>query len=198
MKKEINPRVFVLAAFILAAGLFRLANSGGLFPTFLNLTPLGAMAIFGGCYYQDKWKAYLVPLLTLWLTDIVINRFLVFNEWAFFYDGFIWVYASFALMVLIGQSIKKVSIRSVAFASIASAFVHWLVSDIGVWLGGGVNILTGLPFTKDLNGLIDCYYLALPYLKKMLVGNLVFGTILFGSFEFMQLKFPVLKMHLSE
>lgn len=197
MKKQINPRPFILAAFILAAGMFRLANSGGLFPAFLNLTPLGAMAMFGGCYYQDKWKAYLVPLLTLWFTDIIINRFFIFNEWVFFYDGFVWVYSSFALMVLIGQYIKKVSIKSVVLSSLACALVHWLVSDIGVWLGG-VNISTGQPFTRDLKGLMDCYHHALPYLQKVLIGNLVFGAILFGGFEFMHVKFPFLKLHLNE
>lgn len=198
MKKQINPRPFVLAAFILAAGMFRLANTGGLLPAFLNLTPLGAMAMFGGCYYQDKWKAYLVPLLTLWLTDILINRFFIFNEWVFFYDGFVWVYGSFALMVLIGQYIKKVSIKSVVVSAIASALVHWLVSDMGVWLGGGTDITTGLPFTHDWHGLMMCYYLALPYLQKVLIGNLVFGALLFGSFEFVQLKFPFLKLQVSE
>ncbi len=198
MKQQINPRPFILAAFILAAGMFRLANSGGFLPTFFNLTPLGAMAMFGGCYYQDKWKAYLVPLLTLWLTDIIINRFLVFNEWVFFYDGFSWVYASFALMVLIGQYIKKVSIKSVVLSATACAFVHWLVSDMGVWIGGGTDITTGLPFTRDWHGLMMCYYLALPYLQKVLIGNLVFGALLFGSFEFVQLKFPFLKLQVSE
>jgi hypothetical protein len=198
MKKQIDPRPFVLAAFILAAGMFRLANSGGLFPAFLNLTPLGAMAMFGGCYYRDKWKAYFVPLLTLWLTDIFINRFFVFNKWVFFYDGFAWVYVSFAFMVLVGQYIKKVSIKSVVVAAFVGAIFHWLVSDIGVWLGGGTDITTGLPFTRDLNGLMMCYYLALPYLQKVLIGNLVFGALLFGSFEFVQLKFPILKLQLSE
>lgn len=198
MKKQIIPRPFVLAAFILAAGLFRLANSGGLLPLFLNLTPLGAMAMFGGCYYQDKWKAYLVPLLTLWLTDIIINRFLVFNEWVFFYDGFAWVYASFALMVLIGQYIKNVSIKSVVISATACALIHWFVSDMGVWIGGGTDITTGLPFTRDWHGLLMCYYLAIPYLQKVLLGNLVFGALLFGSFEFVQIKFPILKLQLSE
>ncbi len=198
MKQQINPRPFILAAFIMAAGMFRLTNSGGFLPTLFNLTPLGAMAMFGGCYYQDKWKAYLVPLLTLWLTDIFINRFLVFNEWVFFYDGFAWVYASFALMVSIGQYIKNVSIKSVVISATACALIHWLVSDMGVWLGGGTDITTGLPFTRDWHGLMMCYYLALPYLQKVLLGNLVFGALLFGSFEFVQLKFPILRLHLSE
>ena len=121
MKQQINPRPFVLAAIILAAGLFRLLTASGTLTPLSNFTPLGAMALFGGCYYQNKWKAYLMPLLTLWLTDIILNRFLFFHEWVFFYSGFAWVYASFALMVLIGHYIKRVSVKSVLISAIAGA-----------------------------------------------------------------------------
>lgn len=194
MKQKINPRPFVLASFILAAGMFRLLTSSGTTITPLsNFTPLGAMALFGGCYYSDKWKAYLLPLLTLWLTDIVLNRVFFFHQWVFFYNGFVWTYASFALMVLIGQYIKRVSVKSVVLAAIAGAVAHWLVSDIGVWLDGGTNITTGLPFTRDWSGFMACLYLALPFMKNMFLGNLIFGAAFFGLFEFLQRRFPVLQ-----
>jgi hypothetical protein len=194
MKQTINPRPFVLAGLILAAGIFRLLTASNTLTSLSNFTPLGAMALFGGCYYQDKWKAYLTPLLTLWLTDIILNRYLFFHKWVFFYDGFAWVYGSFALMVLIGHYIKKVSIRSVVLSAIAGALVHWIFTDFGVWLGGGTDITTGLPYTRDWHGFMMCYYLALPFMKNLLIGNLIFGAVLFGSFEFMQRKFPALQL----
>lgn len=193
MKSKINPRPVVLAALILLAGLYRLAMASGTLSPLANFTPLGAMALFGGCYYQDKWKAYLVPLITLWLTDIILNRFIFFHEWVFFYDGFFWVYASFALMVLIGHYIKRVSVRNIVIAAIAGALIHWIVSDFGVWLGGGTDITTGLPYTRDWQGFWKCLYLALPFMRNLLFGNLVFGALLFGCFELMQRRFPVLQ-----
>ncbi len=196
MKQQINPRPFVLAAIILAAGLFRLLTASGTLTSLTNFTPLGAMALFGGCYYQDKWKAYLMPLLTLWLTDIILNRFLFFHEWVFFYSGFAWVYASFALMVLIGHYIKRVSVKSVLISAIAGAVVHWLVSDLGVWLGGGTDITTGLPYTRDWHGILMCFYLAIPFMKNLLIGNLVFSAIFFGVFELLQKRFPVLQLQI--
>lgn len=194
MKQEINPRPFVLAFIILIAGIFRLVTAAHEEITvFSNFTPLGAMALFGGCYYKDRWKAYLVPLTTLWLTDIVLNRLFYFHEWVFFYNGFAWVYASFALMVLIGNAIKKVSVKSFLLSAVAAAVVHWLVSDFGFWMADGIDITTGKRFTQDWKGLSMCYVLALPYMKNMLIGNLVFGTIFFGAFELLQRKFPVLQ-----
>ncbi|HLT08903.1 MAG TPA: DUF6580 family putative transport protein [Cyclobacteriaceae bacterium] len=195
MVSKINPRPVLLAGMILLAGCYRLFIASGVLPPLPNFTPLGAMALFGGCYYQDKWKAYLVPLLSLWLTDILLNRFFYFGEWVFFYDGFAWVYISFALMVLIGGLlIKKVLASSVLLAGVAGALVHWIVSDFGVWLGGGIDITTGLPFTRDFMGYLKCLYLALPFMKNLLLGNLVFGAVLFGSFELMQRRYPKLQL----
>lgn len=194
MKTKINPRPIVLAAMILAAGIYRFAMAGGTLPPLANFTPLGAIALFGGCYYLDKWTAYFVPLLTLWLTDIFLNRFIFFHDWVFFYDGFVWVYGSFALMTLIGAQIKKVSIKSVLFAGVAGAFVHWIVSDFGVWLAGGSDVTTGLPFTRDWQGYGRCLYVAIPFARNLLIGNLVFGAVLFGSFELMQRRFPILRL----
>ena len=194
MKSEINPRPLVLAAIILTAGIIRLLATNAALTPINNLTPLGAMALFGGCYYKDKWKAYLVPLTTLWITDIIVNRYLFFNKWTIFYDDFAWVYASFALMVFTGHFIREVSIKSVTISAVAGALVHWLVSDFGVWLGGGMDITTGLPYSNSAGGLIKCYYLALPYLQNMVIGNLLFGAVLFGGFEFLQKRFPVLRI----
>lgn len=197
MTTKINPRPVVLAALVLLAGICRLLIDGGTLSPLSNFTPLGAMALFGGCYYRDRWKGYLLPLITLLLTDMLLNRFVFFHAWVFFYDGFVWVYGSFALMVLIGGFIKKVSIKSVVFTSVAGALIHWIVSDFGVWLGGGTDITTGLPFTRDWAGYWRCLYVAIPFMKNLLIGNLVFGALLFGSFELIQRKFPILHLQTS-
>jgi hypothetical protein len=194
MKKEINPRAVVLAAFILAAGMYRILLGSGGFSPLANFTPLGAMALFGGCYYQDKMKAYVVPMLTLWLSDILLNRYIYFDHWVFFYDGAIWVYGSFALMVLLGSFMKNVSVKRVLLVSVGGALLHWIVSDFGVWLGGGTDITTGLPFTRDVQGYLKCLYVALPFMRNFLIGNILYGTILFGGFELLQRRYPRLQL----
>lgn len=195
MKQQVNPRPWVLASIILTAGMFRLITAAHTEITvFSNFTPLGAMALFGGCYYKDRWKAYLVPLITLWLTDIILDKLFYFHTWVFFYDGFAWVYASFVLMVMIGNSFRRVSIKSLILSSVAAALIHWLVSDFGFWIGDGIDTATGKRFTQDWHGLYRCYFLALPYMKNLLLGNLIFGAIFFGGFEFLQKRFPILQL----
>jgi hypothetical protein len=193
MKKLINPRTGVLAAMILLAGIWRLMVTAPVLGPLSNFTPIGAMALFGGCYYKSKWKALLIPLITLWLSDVVIDSLVYYHSLTWFYQGFIWVYAAFALMVLIGMFIKKVSVKSIIIAGIVATFAHWIITDLGVWFGHGLDITTGKPYTFDLAGLWKCLLLAIPFEKNMLLGNFVFGAAMFGGFEWAQRKFPALR-----
>lgn len=186
MKTLINPRTNVLVAMILSAGIWRLCISSGHSPL-TNFTPIGAMALFGGCYFENRWKAFLVPLLTLWLSDLLLSYFVYYHEWRWFYDGFAFTYGSFALMVVMGRFIKKVNIRNVILTAVSSALLHWIITDFGVWLDGRM-------YPMNSGGLVACYVAALPYLQNMLIGNLVFGAIMFGAFELAQRKFPVLSL----
>ncbi len=184
MKSIFNPRTGVLAAMILMAGAWRLIFLGNNLPM-ANFTPIGAMALFGGCYFSDKWKAILLPLVTLWLTDVILNSFVYSHQLTFFYSGFYWNYGIFALIAVMGTFIRKVSVKNVLVGSISAALLFWLISDFGVWLGGTM-------YPKNVAGIIECYAAAIPFLRNMLISNLVFSAIMFGSFELIKFKFPKL------
>ena len=189
---KIDARFIVLLVFILLAGTVRLFNSFNHNPI-SNFTPLGAMALFGGSQFVSRWKAFAMPLLTLWLSDIVLNRFLYFHDWVFFYDGFLWVYGIFAAIVLCGKYfINRISIKNVLAAAIVASLGHWLITDFGVWLGGGTNPATGLPYPKTLMGYWECLVMALPFLKDFFLGTICYSAILFGSYALAQQRFPVL------
>ena len=183
MKTIIKTRTGVIVAMILFASAWRLIFASNHTPLH-DFTPIGAMALFGGCYFSDKWKAYLVPLLTLWLTDLVLN-YIYMHQFVLFYDGFAWTYGAFALMVLVGTFIKKVNIRNVVLAGIVTALLHYVITDFGTWLDGRMYPLTWQGFTA-------CYIAALPYLQRMLAANLMFGGLMFGAFEWAQKKYTVL------
>ncbi|MBL7849503.1 MAG: hypothetical protein JNN04_01285 [Cyclobacteriaceae bacterium] len=191
---NINPRTTVLVSMILLAAAFRLVQSSPVFSILSNLTPFGAMALFGGYYFRDKWKAMLVPVIALWLSDIFLNRFYYKTEWVFFYSGQLWVYGVFAATVLLGMMIGRPSFLRVTGFGVGAALLHWLVTDFGVWIGGATDITTGLPFTKDWNGFVKCLTLAIPFLRNMILGNLVFCGVMFGAFEWAQRKYPALKV----
>lgn len=181
---KINLRNWVLVFIIIAAAATRFIFLGE--QTFLsNFTPIGAIALFGGTYFTDKYKAYLVPLLTLFISDIFVT-YTYTGQWTLFYSGFFWVYASFAFMVFIGSQIKKVNAGSVLLGALASVLVHWLFTDIQPWLAGTL-------YSKGIVGYFESLTAAIPFERNLLLGNLVYGAILYGGFEFAQARFAVLK-----
>ena len=171
--QKINFRTVVLILMIVGAAAVRLISFK--YPLILsNFTPVGAIALFGGTYFHDKWKAYLVVLLTLFTSDILIN-YLYTSKLVLWYNGSLWVYLVFAIMVFIGSFIKKVNIINVGLASLAAICVHWLIIDLP-WLYGTF-------YTHDLAGYAKSLLAAIPFERNMVFGDVVFGAILFGGFE---------------
>lgn len=194
MKTKINPRFTVLLSIIIVAGGTRFFSVAGHSPL-INFTPIGAMALFGGSYFNQKWKAFLLPLLTLFISDIIIQTLFYHGQFGIMYNGWLFVYGSFALMVLIGKSvIKKVSIKSILLGGVVASLIHWTVSNFGFWFVGGLDVTTGLPYTFDMNGLLKSYTLALPYMKNFFLGTVFYSAIMFGIFELAQKRFPVLSL----
>ena len=193
MKRHIKIRSVILVAIILLMGIWRVLNNGGQLTPLANFTPIGALALFGGTYFLQKIRAYLFPLLMLLVSDVVMMQ-TYFDEYrsGLLYDGWYWTYAAFAVMVWLGTLMHRVNLKNVLLASVGAALVHYMVTDFGVWLGGGLDLTTGKPFTRDWQGFINCYLLALPYLKNMLLSTLLYSALLFGSFEWACRSFPAL------
>ena len=181
--QKINTRNTVLILMIVLAAAFRLLSYK--YPYVLsNFTPVGAIALFGGAYFTDKWKAYLVPLLTLFLSDIALN-YLYTSKLVLFYSGSFWVYLCFAVMVFIGSLIKKATAVSVLLAAIVSVAIHWLIMDLP-WLYGNL-------YPHTLAGYGQSLIAAIPFEKNMIFGDVLFGLILFGGFELAKSKYSALR-----
>jgi hypothetical protein len=194
MKTKFNPRFVVLLLLIVGAASTRFFSVDGHSPL-INFTPIGAMALFGGAYFTQKWKSFLFPLLTLFISDIIILSLFYHGQFGLMYKGWFFVYGVFALIVFLGRwLLQNINIKNVLIAGITASLAHWLIADFGVWLCGGLDITTGLPYTLDISGLLKCYYLALPYLKDFFLGTVIYSAIMFGIFEFAQRRFPVLSV----
>lgn len=182
--QKINTRTLVLILMIVLAAAFRLI-SYKYQSTLSNFTPVGAIALFGGAYFADKWKAYVVVLLTLVASDLIIN-YLYFSQIELFTSS-IWMYLCFAIMIFIGTLIKKVNVVNVSLASFAGILVHWLIMDLP-WLHFGLKL-----YPNTLAGYAQSLVAAIPFEKNMVLGDLLFCTILFGGFELATRKYTVLR-----
>ena len=182
--QKINTRNTVLILMIVAAVAMRFVTYK--YQVLSNFTPVGAVALFGGAYFTDKWKAYLVPLLTLFVSDVVIN-YLYTSKLELFYDGAVWTYVCFAIFVFIGSFIKKATLVNVSLASLVSVIVHWLLIDL-TWLYSSLTL-----YPRTLAGYGQALVAAIPFEKNMLLGDALFCTLLFGGFELAKSKYAALR-----
>lgn len=176
---KFNPRTVLLLVFISAIAAVRvIINFDTQISPLANFSPVGAMALFGGAYFNKRWKAFSFPLLMLFLSDFILQQ-TVFKAYGngILYGGWYWVYGAFALMTIAGRwLLKKITIKNFILSVFVCVFIHWTVTDIGVWHGSRI-------FSQDLEGYVNCLVVAIPYELRFLTGTLVYGIILFGLFD---------------
>ncbi|MDF3077619.1 MAG: hypothetical protein K0S09_1508 [Sphingobacteriaceae bacterium] len=166
-----SPRFLTLTLLVLAAACTRALPL--LIPHVWNFTAIGALAVFAGSQFKNRYAAMIMPLAAMALSDLFLGH------------GFIkTVYAGFIVMVLCGMFIRnKVSVTNVGFASIAGALAFFLITNFAL-------LYSEAQYPHTLGGVITSYVMALPFLRNMLIGDVVYGAILFGSFYYLQKRYP--------
>jgi hypothetical protein len=148
-----------------------------LLPHPANVTPIAALALFGGASFSDRRLAFIAPLTALLLSDLLLGL----------YRGMEYQYASFALTVCLGLMLRnRQTVLTVAGAGVASALIFFVISDLGVWL-------TSPLYAKTVSGLMACYVAAIPFLRNMVLGDLFYTALLFGGFVALERAFPALR-----
>lgn len=179
-----NKRFLIISGIIVAAALSRLI------PHPMNFAPIGAMSLFGAAYFTDKKFAFILPLLAMFVSDLLVNNILYaayFQGFTLFTPGFVWTYGSIAAIVLAGIFLlKKISLGRVIGASLTGSVLFFIISNFGVWLSDP-------DYPINMAGLLLCYDMALPFFKNTLIGDLVYVAITFGAFEFAKSYVPALK-----
>jgi len=160
MNSLINKKQLVIILFIAVAAIFRLL------PHLPNATPIAAMALFSGVYFTNKKYAFIIPLLAMFLSDL----FLGFSMITLF------VYVAFILVGYIGIASKKMNIKTILISSLS----FFIITNFGVWLIG---------YPKTLNGLMECYTLAIPFFRNSLIGDFFFAGVMYFGFEFVSKKY---------
>jgi hypothetical protein len=155
-----------------------------------GFAPQMAMALFGGAVIKDKKLAFILPLLSLFLSDVIYEILYInnFTEIKGFYTGQIGMYIIFAGITLFGMLMKKISVLNVLAFSLSGGVLFFLASNFSVWLTTG-----GLQRPKTFTGLIQCYGDALAFYRdyglvkgfagNQLLGDLFFSAILFGGYS---------------
>jgi hypothetical protein len=130
-KKKIYLRFSVISSIILFAAISRLI------PHPSNFAPIGGMALFGAAYYNKKYWALIIPVLSMWLSDLIVNNVVYgqyFDHFVWFYQGCYWTYSAFVLITLVGFFIlKQIKVQNIIVAALSASLIFYLVSNFGVW-----------------------------------------------------------------
>jgi hypothetical protein len=166
-----NSRILVLLSAIVAAAALRLV------PHPPNFTPIGAMALFSGAYLGRRWVAFAAPLGALLLSDLVLG----------FYHGQITVYASVALIVMLGMAaLQRRSALRIGVSAIASSILFFVITNFGMWLFSGF-------YPRTMAGLEACYVAAIPFFQNTVAGDLFYSGLQVGGLALLERAHPALR-----
>ncbi|MFN2457818.1 MAG: DUF6580 family putative transport protein [Chitinophagaceae bacterium] len=170
-----NKSLFILlGVLILVASLYRVWDDRP-----LGFAPQIAMAIFAGAVIKDKRWAFILPLLSMFLSDILYQLLYLsgLSEIPGFYEGQVLNYILFGSLVSLGFLIKRINWLNVVAVSVLAPTVYFLISNFSVWIGGG-----GYFRPKTWEGLMMSFNDGLPFYRNSLIATLIFSAILFGSY----------------
>lgn len=83
-----NTKIQIKPAFILVV--IVLAAFSRILPHPSNFSPLAAISLVGGLFFSQKYWAIIVPILSVWISDLFINNVIysqIYPEFTWFYDG---------------------------------------------------------------------------------------------------------------
>lgn len=149
-----------------------------------NVSPIGAMCLFGGALIGFNLKTIIACFSSLYLSDLLLNNTVlrVFYPdhtglvlWA---DYMSWTYLGFAVMILLGSrlSISSKLFKVVGMGVIAS-IAFFILTNFGTWT-------TEILYPKTLAGLGLCFQAAIPFYWSSLISTVVFSLILFTAARF--------------
>jgi len=149
--------------FYLALILVLLACISRLIPHPPNFTPISAIAIFSGAMIADKKLAFLIPFTIVFFTDLIIGM-----------HNYIWaVYLSFAINTFLGILISKnLKFLSIFIVGVFGSLQFYIITNFAVWLNSGI-------YNYSLEGLLECYTLAIPFYQNSILGDIFYITMLF-------------------
>ena len=179
-KNNFIKKLLLVTALIAIAAFMRLV------PHWPNLTPVAAIALFGGATLNKKWLAILIPVSIMLISDLFIG----------FHDYVAAVYLSFIIAVFMGFSLSKnKKFHRIALTSIASSILFFIITNFAVWYGS--------PFyPQEISGLMSCYAAGLPFFNDSslgvsfflngIIGDMLYNFVFFGILYLITLRYPAL------
>ena len=154
-----------LESYYLPIVLILILSFSRLIPHPPNFTPIIAVAIMSSYFFKNIYLSCATLLISMLLADAFIG----------FYGNMLFVYLSLLLIVFIFHKIsEKMNFKNLFICGFIGSLIFFIISNFGVWVLGSPGVLD-LPYEKNLNGLVECYILAIPFFGNTFLSTLIFS-----------------------
>ncbi len=140
-------------------GIILILTLSRLIPHPPNFTPIIAVAIMSSYFFKNIYLSCATLLISMLLADAFIG----------FYGNMLFVYLSLLIIVFIFYKIsEKINFKNLFIFGFIGSLIFFIISNFGVWVLGGL-------YEKNLNGLVECYVLAIPFFGNTFLSTLIFS-----------------------
>lgn len=173
-----HTRFLTAIIIVLAAAILRLVDIGG-----MNFAPIGAVAVFCGLTFRNKWLAFGLPLCATLVNDVSLA---VQNNYDFgtylFTPIMLFVYAGWVLYGCSGLGVRRIwsktkstEKRTLALCggSLLGSVAFFVVTNLGVWCVGPIHTLTSLT---------TCFVQAIPFFRGTLISDSLFLAAMMATY----------------
>ena len=122
-----------------------------------NFTPVIALSL------------YIPIIFGLWSLPFCILGFAITDYFVGFHSLLIWTWGSLVLVGLISKFSKNI-INRLTLAFLGS-LIFFALSNLGVWLAGSY-------YEPNIEGLITCYIMAIPFFTNTLISTMIFAIFI--------------------
>jgi hypothetical protein len=172
---KLNRSLFLsLGLLVLAASLYRVWDGRP-----FGFAPQIAIAVFSGAVIKNKKWSFLLPLVSMFLSDALYQLLYVngFSKIPGFYEGQVSNYMLFTALTVFGFMVRSFNWKNIFIASVSAPTAYFLVSNLMVWMAGA-----GYARPKTFSGLIATYADGLPFYGYSILGTLFFSGVFFGCY----------------
>ena len=127
-----------------------------------NFTPILAGIIFLPFIKKDLAFSIIAPLAAMLISDLIIGM----------HSLMLWTYAPIIFLSCLTYYFNQDNILGIGTLAVVSPMVFFLVSNFGVWISGS-------SYTKDMSGLIECYFNAIPFYASSAISCLLFTALFY-------------------
>ncbi len=133
-----------------------------------NFTPLAAVTVLGGYYFRNMLPAVLLPVGVLTISNTLLPTYPHWQVHAA-------VYGVMLVPLALGRSARAArgsqAAKQFALCGFVPATLFFVVTNFAVWAFTPY-------YAKTLAGLANCYWMAVPFYRWMLFGDLFYLSVL--------------------